>query len=213
MDPTWWSHPQGCGSLQAGAPVMAPVVGLVLGFGDGHSLPQMGLSWGCSPASHGRVNSFVQGSPQLCKAPPWPRWPGVRFAGSCWAGQTQGAPPHEPSLSPKFMAQALFYSWMSLICSSGKLPIPGMDLSPSCHPDLPRLKPEMLGRQLWICFWSVLLVTRASPLLLPHQWHWLELFFFFFSLFFPSLHPIFFYEVLNYLGYFVCLRRLHLKHQ
>lgn len=213
MEPGWWNHPQGCGSLQGGAPVVARVVGLVLGFGDGHSLPQMGLSWYSSPAPHARVDSALCRaipSPVKPQWPRWPRWPGARFAGSCWAGQTQGARPPVPSLSPRFMLQTLFYSWMSLICSSGKLPIPGMDLSPSCRPDLPRLKREMLGRQLWSCFWSVLLVTRASPLLLPHQWHWLGLFLLFFSLSSP-LSTLFFLWGFKLSGLFCVFEKTSFK--
>lgn len=67
-----------------------------------------------------------------------------------------------PVLSLVFMVQNLFYRWMTLICCRGKLPIPGLDLSPSCCPDLPHLQQVTLGKQLWKGFWSVMLVTKDS---------------------------------------------------
>jgi len=84
-----------------------------------------------------------------------------------------------------------------------------MDLCPSCRPDLPQLKQVTLGKQLWKRFWSVRLVTKASLFSFARPMAPARVLGFF-SL---SPHPIFFYEVLNYLGYFVCMRRLHLKHQ
>lgn len=135
----------------------------------------------------------------------------ARAAPTClWEGAEgwarPGAADRVPVLALVFVAQNLFYRWTTLICSWGKLPIPGLDLSPSCRSDLSRLKQVTLGKQLWKSFWSVMLVTKASLFSSARPMAPTTFFSF-------SLHPIFFCEVLNYLGYFVCLRRLHLKHQ
>lgn len=122
---------------------------------------------------------------QLCKVLAYvaalaeTNWGGLMEAAE--QDKRQGALARAPSLSLVFTVQNLFYSWTSLICSWGKLPIPGMDLSPSCCPDLPRLKQVTLGKQLWKCFWSVLLVTKASLFSFARPMAPTRVFFFFLS--------------------------------